>query len=253
MPVPTAVAPMASWRTRGSVDSMRSRPRRTCARHAPSSWPNVTGMASMRWVRPVLTCSPTSSACGPRQGAVSRRGGVKPYLRRQRRLQRGHGWEKQVHDGADCACVEPGGHHVIGALRPPPARARAERMRGSDASAGGRASRRRARTWDMFTWSFGCTSRPRASEARDAITSLTFMLLDVPLPVWKTDRGKSASWSPAATASAASCTARLICAPRGEYGGVEGRTWLKLHPTGMRRAHQREGGQGTRWRARKPL
>ena len=42
-----------------------------------------------------------------------------------------------------------------------------------------------------------------ARDARVAITSLAFMLLEVPEPVWKTSIGKCASWSPAATCSAA--------------------------------------------------
>ena len=33
---------------------------------------------------------------------------------------------------------------------------------------------------EAFTWSFGCTGLPRASVARVAMTSLVFMLLDVP-------------------------------------------------------------------------
>ena len=52
--------------------------------------------------------------------------------------------------------------------------------------------------WLMLTWSLGCTGfldpslPPRISIARFEMTSLTFMLLCVPLPVWKTTRGK---WS----------------------------------------------------------
>ena len=37
---------------------------------------------------------------------------------------------------------------------------------------------------DALTWSFGCTATPRASDARVATTSLTFMFVDVPEPVW---------------------------------------------------------------------
>jgi hypothetical protein len=61
--------------------------------------------------------------------------------------------------------------------------------------------------WDALTWSFGCTGRPRRSVARVAITSLAFILLDVPEPVWKTSIGKCSSHSPRATSAAASCTA----------------------------------------------
>ena len=37
---------------------------------------------------------------------------------------------------------------------------------------------------DALTWSFGLTSVPVASPARRARTSLTFMFVDVPEPVW---------------------------------------------------------------------
>ena len=57
---------------------------------------------------------------------------------------------------------------------------------------------------DAFTWSFGCTSRPRRRVASVAITSFAFMLLDVPEPVWNTSMGKCASWLPRATSAAAS-------------------------------------------------
>ena len=36
----------------------------------------------------------------------------------------------------------------------------------------------------MFTWSFGCTADPSLELARVAMTSLAFMLVDVPEPVW---------------------------------------------------------------------
>ena len=45
--------------------------------------------------------------------------------------------------------------------------------------------------WLALTWSLGCTSTP-ARAAIDAMTSLAFMLLLVPDPVWKTSIGK---WS----------------------------------------------------------
>ena len=47
--------------------------------------------------------------------------------------------------------------------------------------------------WEAFTWSFGWTVSPRISLASVAITSLAFMLLEVPEPVWKTSIGNSAS------------------------------------------------------------
>ncbi len=51
----------------------------------------------------------------------------------------------------------------------------------------------------MFTWSFGCASPPVSAE----MTSLTFMFVEVPEPVWKTSIGNWSSWSPAAIDSAA--------------------------------------------------
>src|SRR3954453_405318 len=62
---------------------------------------------------------------------------------------------------------------------------------------------------DALTWSLGCTSRPTARDARVAVTSFAFMLLDVPDPVWKTSIGNCASCSPCATSAAA---ARIACA-----------------------------------------
>ena len=37
---------------------------------------------------------------------------------------------------------------------------------------------------EAFTWSLGCTARPRARVARLASTSFMFMFEEVPLPVW---------------------------------------------------------------------
>ena len=53
--------------------------------------------------------------------------------------------------------------------------------------------------WPMFTWSFACASSP----ASVAMTSLAFMFVEVPEPVWKTSIGNWASWSPATISSAA--------------------------------------------------
>ena len=57
--------------------------------------------------------------------------------------------------------------------------------------------------WPKFTWSFGCTLRFDARDARRAITSFAFMLDEVPLPVWNTSIGNSASQRPSATSLAA--------------------------------------------------
>ena len=50
--------------------------------------------------------------------------------------------------------------------------------------------------WEAFTWSLGWSWTPR-SAARWAMTSLTFMLVWVPLPVCHTTRGNSSSHFPA--------------------------------------------------------
>src|SRR6476469_6834143 len=62
--------------------------------------------------------------------------------------------------------------------------------------------------WPALTWSLGCTSRSVARCARRATTSLTFMFVDVPDPVWKTSMGNSSSCSPSATSPAAAAEAR---------------------------------------------
>ena len=76
---------------------------------------------------------------------------------------------------------------------------------------------------EALTWSFGCTGVPSASVASVAMTSLVFMLLDVPEPVWKTSIGKCSSQSPRAT-SAAACGDRRRRSSRVEDAelGVDG-------------------------------
>ena len=54
-PVPTAVPPSSSSPSRGSAECSRSIPRRTCVPYPWNSWPSVTGVASIRCVRPALT------------------------------------------------------------------------------------------------------------------------------------------------------------------------------------------------------
>src|SRR4051794_16441873 len=63
---------------------------------------------------------------------------------------------------------------------------------------------------DAFTWSLGCTGLPSASVARLASTSLVFMLLDVPEPVWNTSIGKWSSQSPRTTVPAAPAIASAM-------------------------------------------
>ena len=54
MPVPTAVPPCGSRRMRFSASSIRSIAAPICAAQPDSSCPKVIGIASIRWVRPVL-------------------------------------------------------------------------------------------------------------------------------------------------------------------------------------------------------
>jgi hypothetical protein len=70
MPVPTAVPPIGSRRRRWRLSSMRSEAEASCADHAPSSCARVSGIASIRWVRPVLTTRPRLFA---RRSMVERR------------------------------------------------------------------------------------------------------------------------------------------------------------------------------------
>ncbi len=63
--------------------------------------------------------------------------------------------------------------------------------------------------WQRFTWSFGWTGElpprgwPSSSFARLASTSLTFMFVEVPEPVWKTSRTNWSSNFPSSTSRAA--------------------------------------------------
>ena len=155
MPVPTAVPPCARRRRRGAVASRRSSPLRTCCAQADSSWSKRSGIASIRWVRPVLTTPRSSRA------------------RRSMHVAR---------------CASAG------------------RRRPSSSSA--------AATWmavgivslddcPRFTSSLGWTARFSAALASEAMTSLAFMLVEVPEPVWNTSTGNWSSCSPSPTAIAA--------------------------------------------------
>ena len=68
--------------------------------------------------------------------------------------------------------------------------------------------------WLALTSSLGWTARPSRSVASVAITSLAFMLLLVPEPVWNTSIGKWSSSLPAATSSAAAAIASATSAAR---------------------------------------
>ena len=77
---------------------------------------------------------------------------------------------------------------------------------------------------EALTWSLGCTGSPSSWLASEAITSLAFMLLEVPEPVWKTSIGNSLSCSPAATAAAACSIAD------GPLGGDHAEAGVGLRP-----------------------
>ena len=70
--------------------------------------------------------------------------------------------------------------------------------------------------WPRLTWSLGWTGHlppfvpVRISFARAATTSFTFMLLEVPEPVWKTPTTNWSSKRPSRTSRAAAATASAI-------------------------------------------
>ena len=78
---------------------------------------------------------------------------------------------------------------------------------------------------DALTWSLAWTApgSPRRSAASVAMTSLAFMLDEVPEPVWNTSTGNSASQSPEATSSAA---AEMASASRASTCGTSSRSAL---------------------------
>ena len=77
IPVPTAVPPRGSSRTRGSTDSSRSTAYRTVAAYPLNSCPSVTGVASMRCVRPAFTSGANSSAFRSRLAASRSSDGIR--------------------------------------------------------------------------------------------------------------------------------------------------------------------------------
>ena len=65
-PVPTAVPPMASSRKGSSAPVIWPVELAISAAQPPTSWPSVSGVASCRWVRPILTMSAKASAFSSR-------------------------------------------------------------------------------------------------------------------------------------------------------------------------------------------
>ena len=80
MPVPTAVPPSGSSASRGYTASSRSIPLRTWAAQPPNSWPRVTGVASIRWVRPAFTTRANSVALASSASASSASAGTSSSL-----------------------------------------------------------------------------------------------------------------------------------------------------------------------------
>ena len=136
MPVPIAVPPIGRRRTRLRLSSMRACAEDSCADHAPNSCAKLSGIASIRWVRPVLTDLPSALArlsialrrCA-RAGSSERRASTTAITR--------------IAVGTTSLLLCP-----------------------------------------RLTWSFGWIGSPASRAARWAITSLAFMLLEVPEPVW---------------------------------------------------------------------
>jgi hypothetical protein len=88
--------------------------------------------------------------------------------------------------------------------------------------------------WQRLTWSLGWTGRraprvsPSSSLARLAMTSLAFMLVDVPDPVWNTSMTNWVSWAPAITSSQA---ARMAADSSGEMSSSSWLAWAAAHFT----------------------
>ena len=61
-PVPTAVPPNANSNICTIEPFTRCKPLSSCATYPENSWPTVTGVASIKWVRPILTTSLKASA-----------------------------------------------------------------------------------------------------------------------------------------------------------------------------------------------
>ena len=88
----------------------------------------------------------------------------------------------------------------------------------------------------MFTWSLGCTPSP----ARFAITSLAFVFVEVPEPVWNTSIGNCSSCSPAATSSPARAIRSASSGSRSPSSA------FTRAASAFTRASQRTTGTGTR-------
>ena len=144
MPVPTAVPPSASSASAFEAPCARSRAWSIWARKPLNSCPRVIGVASCRWVRPILMASAKALSFSARRSLSASSAGIR------------------------CSC---------------------RRTRTDTWMAVGMTS---LDDCPLLTWSLGCTGErdpivpPRISMARLPITSLVFMFVEVPEPVWKT-------------------------------------------------------------------
>ena len=136
MPVPMAVPPIGRRRTRFKHPSIRACAEVSCADHAENSCAKVSGIASIKCVRPVFTTLPSAL---PRASTALRR---------------------CFNAGSKVCSVS--------------STAITRRLVGITSLL----------LWPRLTWSLGCTARFDAALATCAITSLAFMLDDVPEPVW---------------------------------------------------------------------
>src|SRR5664279_4290005 len=106
--------------------------RRIWVAKPPNSWPSVTGVASIRWVRPDFTTVANSADLASKDFARRSRAGISSLLA----------------DAVAATWIEVGKTSLD--------------------------------DWLALTWSLGWTFLPSDLVARVAMTSLVFMLLDVP-------------------------------------------------------------------------
>ena len=149
-PVPTAVPPMASLRSSVRLLSSIRQGAATISRQPETSCAKRMGVASCKWVRPMLD-QLRIRLLQPLEGLLQ------PLRGRQHLLRNGqHGGNVQRR-GDRCRCW----------------------------------------TGSALAWSLGCSRDALIRRQMWLMTSLTFMLVWVPLPVCQTTRGNSSSHFPA--------------------------------------------------------
>ncbi|CAM5388191.1 hypothetical protein SCALM49S_03767 [Streptomyces californicus] len=105
MPVPTAVPPSGSSASRGREARSRSTPYATCAAYPPYSWPRVTGVASIRCVRPDFTTSAEFGRFPPQ--------GIGQMIERRCQVGGDGGGGRDVDGGREDVVGRLGGVHVV--------------------------------------------------------------------------------------------------------------------------------------------